>query len=354
MFPLAVLVAAAFAAPAAAAPSGQDMPTGNLDGWRQIFSEDFLTDVPTGGFPGGAYNAKWSTYPDTWWDVTHRSRASSQVLSVNNGMISWDFHSENGTPLNAVPQPKINGSDPYKGITYGRFSVRLKSTKTANGYGAVFLLWPDNDNWPNEGELDFPGGELNKPIEYTIIRADSKLEVYGKRSQFDFTEWHTATTEWRPGEVKFYVDGQLIGTETDRTPKTPMHWLLQTGTIEAQPPPGPAVTGNLHVDWATAYAYSPGTRADPSVGGSGITRVSLRRNCRKSAARTVGGLIKARFPKGSSKRVLRLNGKRRNARRSINTANFPNGVRKISAGYRKRSGAGHKRARACAWIRIAN
>ncbi|MFY9264342.1 MAG: glycoside hydrolase family 16 protein [Solirubrobacterales bacterium] len=352
---LAVVIGGSLAVTATAAPSGQEMPTGDLDGWRQIFTEDFTTDVAPGGFPGGAYGAKWSRYPDGWWDVTHRSMASASVLSVSGGLLTWNFHSANGTPLNAVPQPKINGADPYKGITYGRFSVRLRSTKTSNGYGAVFLLWPDNDNWPSEGEIDFPGGELNQKLEYTIIRANPKLTVYGHRSDADFTQWHTATTEWRPGSVKFFVDGVLIGTETSETPRTPMHWLLQTGTIEAQPAPSAAVTANLQVDWAAAWAYSPGTTgSQPGAGPATTTRVSVRRRCDKGRARGVAGAIRVKFPKGSSRRAVRVDGKRRNARTAIDTTGYANGLHRIATAYTKRTARGRIRVRACAWIRVAN
>src|SRR3978361_375707 len=43
--------ATATAATATAAPSGEAMPVGNLPGWKQIFSDDFATDVPLGQFP---------------------------------------------------------------------------------------------------------------------------------------------------------------------------------------------------------------------------------------------------------------------------------------------------------------
>lgn len=42
-------------------PGGEAMPVGNLPGWKQVFSEDFVSgDVPVGGFPGDVYGPKWS------------------------------------------------------------------------------------------------------------------------------------------------------------------------------------------------------------------------------------------------------------------------------------------------------
>lgn len=357
---IAAAVAVSASEAAAASPSGEPMPSRDLAGWRQIFAEDFKTDAAAGEFPGAHYGANWDIYQDGWWDVTHRSRHSRSILSIDGGILNWDFHADaEGVPLNAVPQPRLNGpgTDPYRGITYGRFSVRLRTIKPANGYGAVFLIWPDNDNWPNEGEINFPGGELNMPIEYTIIRADPVLEVFGHRSDKDFTQWHTATFEWRPGSVKFFVDGEYLGEETDRVPSTPMHWLLQTGTIEAQPAPDPTVTGNLQVDWAAAWAYSPGTPAGPSdlpSTGGGSTRVHLSKRCRKRHARHVSGSIRARFPRGAARRTLRFAGRRHNPRRAIDTTAHTNGLHRLSAGYNRRVAGKPRRVRACAWVRVGN
>ena len=41
--------------------SSTAMPVGNLNGWRQIFTDDFTTDVPLGSFPG-PYAKKWTSY----------------------------------------------------------------------------------------------------------------------------------------------------------------------------------------------------------------------------------------------------------------------------------------------------
>ena len=42
--------------------------------------------------------------------------------------------------------------------------------------------------------------------------------------------WHTSVIEWTPGEVRFFLDGELVGTSTESVPDTPMNWILQSET----------------------------------------------------------------------------------------------------------------------------
>src|SRR4051812_8934318 len=56
-------------ASAASLPSGEAMPVGNLDGWRQTFTDDFTTDVALGSFPS-AVSGKWGAYPSPWKDTS--------------------------------------------------------------------------------------------------------------------------------------------------------------------------------------------------------------------------------------------------------------------------------------------
>ena len=41
------------------------------------------------------------------------------------------------------------------GAKYGRWEARVKSPVADPTYHAVMLLWPDAENWPAGGEVDF-------------------------------------------------------------------------------------------------------------------------------------------------------------------------------------------------------
>ncbi len=43
------------------------------------------------------------------------------------------------------------------------------------------------------------------------------------------SDWHTATTEWLPGSVKYYLDSTLVGSFTTEVSCYPMHWVLAVG-----------------------------------------------------------------------------------------------------------------------------
>ena len=240
-------------APAATTPSGAAMPVGDLPGWKQTFAEDFTTDAPLGSFPGTAYGARWGAYDEGWKDTTKQGTYSpGRVLSVKGGALDYFVHSENGTPLVAAATPRIGGSG--AGQTYGRYSVRYK-VDAVSGYKTAWLLWPDSESWPSGGEIDFPEGRLDGSIGAYAHYADPN----GGQDAFEpgtrmAGAWHTATVEWSPGQVRFELDGAVIGTSTKEVPWAAMHWVLQTETATGGTAPTATDQGHVLVDWATAYS----------------------------------------------------------------------------------------------------
>lgn len=236
---------------AASAPSGEEMPVGDLDGWRQTFTEDFSAgDVQRGSWPG-VYRRQWDAYPEPWRDTSgHGVYSPQRVLSVSGGVLDMYLHMEHGQAYVAAPEPNLNGEH-ARGQTYGRFSVRFRADSVP-GYKTAWLLWPDSGK-RREGEIDFPEARLDATINGFVHHADRG----GSQDKFPtgktFTEWHTASTVWTPRRVEFFLDDQLIGTATTKVPKTRMHWVLQTETALEGPPPSPLDAGHVQIDWVTAY-----------------------------------------------------------------------------------------------------
>jgi hypothetical protein len=230
--------------------SGQAMPTGNIAGWTQIWADNFPYNVSLGNFPAGT-NGKWSAYPDGWHDTSGNGTYNcTKVCSVHDGMLDMFIHSENGTHYVAVPYPKLS---PW-GMTYGRYAVRFTADPLPR-YKTAWLLWPDSNTWPRDGEIDFPEGNLDSNICAFMHHqgATSGGDQDAFCSQTRYTGWHTAVTEWTPSSVKFYLDGALLGTSTSRIPNTPMHWVLQTETQVSSTAPDNATQGHVYVDWAAVY-----------------------------------------------------------------------------------------------------
>ena len=238
------------------ASSGQAMPVGDLPGWHQIFAENFNTPAPLGAFPGSAYGNAFTVYPDGSPDTAGNQGAPSRyfpskVVSVNNGMLNLYLHSTNGTPMAAAILPNLPGNH-----LYGKYTVRFRADSLA-GFKTAWLLWPDNNNWPHDGEIDFPENDLNGTINAFMHRegASSGSDQDAFSTNATDSSWHTASIEWTPSAVRFILDGQLIGTSTSRIPDTPMHWVLQTESC-LDGCPSPATAGNLQIDWVVAYALN--------------------------------------------------------------------------------------------------
>jgi hypothetical protein len=236
------------------APSGTSAPVGDLPGWKQVFVDDFPYNVPLGNFPAGT-NGKWDAYPDGWSDTSrHGTYNCTKVCSVHDGVLDMWVHSENGTHYVAVPFPKIPGATGGNGMMYGRYAVRFRSDPIP-GYKTAWLLWPDSDTWPRDGEIDFPEGNLDQTICGYMHRqgASSGGDQDGVCTQTTYTSWHTAVIEWTPSHLKFILDGQTVNDSTSRIPNTPMHWVLQTETALDGSTPSDSAQGHVQVDWAAVY-----------------------------------------------------------------------------------------------------
>jgi hypothetical protein len=253
-------VSSATAACSSADPSGVAMPVGDLTGWRQIFTDNFATDVPLGSFPA-AVSSKWGAYPSPWKDTSKNgSYWPEKGISVHGGEMDIWLHTEtvNGVVQHIVqsPHPILPGKGLYQGQLYGRYAIRYYMQPVA-GYKTAWLLWPDSDTWPRDGEIDFPEGDLTGNVYAFMHRQNgttgSDQDGYSTNVP-EAGAWHTAVIEWGPAHCRFYLDGTLIGDSTSRIPNTPMHWVIQTETQLSGGAPANTAAGHVYIDWVAVYA----------------------------------------------------------------------------------------------------
>jgi hypothetical protein len=244
-------------------PSGQAMPIGDLPHFKQIFTEDFTQDTAVGSFPGTIYAAKWGFYPDGWPDSGGQQGLpseynTSKVVSVSGGILNKHLHFENGKFMASAILPKIN-PDGTTDQLYGKYTVRFRALNGKHGYKTAWLLWPQSEKWPDDGEIDFPEGDLDgKIVAFAHYAAPAGTNPFqdGFDSGKTFSDWHTASTEWTPGKVEFFLDDQSIGVSTAKVPSKPMHWVIQTESCLGGCPNQTDIS-DVQVDWTTAYAYQP-------------------------------------------------------------------------------------------------
>ena len=236
-------------------------PRGNLPGWTHAFADDFSKAAATGSWNNGTdpdkivyvgdQGQQWRTYPSTYVDTyQRRPYRPAEVLSVANGMLKFDLHNVQGQPAGANPSPIIANGSQYQ--TYGRYSARLKvDTPSLSEYHIAWLLWPKSERWPQDGEIDFPEGQLNETAgafhHYARTAGGQDAVDTGKK----FTDWHTYTIEWSPGRVRFLLDDAVVMESTQFVPSTPMRWQLQTETNGTG-----TNRGNLLVDWVSIWSYA--------------------------------------------------------------------------------------------------
>ena len=245
--------------------SGQPVPIGDLPEWKQIFYDDFTKDAKPGSWGSecdysaivyiGAEGQKWKSYPKCFTDTYQkRPYRADSVLSVKNGVLNFYLHSVDEQPAGANPTPVIDGESQYQ--TYGRYTARFKVDKpNMQEYYIAWLLWPQSENWPYDGEEDFPEGSLAGEIggfhHYADEGACQGCQDHAESNE-RFTDWHTYTIEWRPGNIKYILDGKVILDSYKWVPSKPMRWQLQTETKGIG-----THSGNLMLDWVAVYKYEP-------------------------------------------------------------------------------------------------
>ena len=259
-------------------PSGQAMPVGNISGWKQIFADDFTSDVPVGAFSDCNHNVdtpqaycgglkKYGNYYNNWW-------------AYPNG---WDDTSlecikhENGCPDTSLKIPVGGGYQPEKAVSvsggamhikmsrpskgnnivatvvpracmnreYGRYVERFKVVHADPGFKSAHLFYQDNY------EMDYPENDYGSPISAYTHPSEESFDTGAK-----WTTWHTTAIEWTSKSIKYYMDGKLVGTATHNIPHLKMTWALQNESSIMGPYAKVGAYAQLDTDWVTCYAQA--------------------------------------------------------------------------------------------------
>jgi hypothetical protein len=203
------------------------------------------------GKPNRADNFSDASALDNWWVYDSpgnggNGRRTPQSVVVENGAltITGDATGDSGGIA------WRNG-----GQMYGRWEVCAKSPPAADTYHSVALLWPDADDWPVGGEIDFM--EIVDPTRQRVdfnLHAGADDQREGHSIKSDATQWHSWAVEWTPDRITVYVDGQSWAESTDsaRFPPRSMHLCLQLDNFGGDTAAG----GQLSVDWARQYSLA--------------------------------------------------------------------------------------------------
>lgn len=237
--------------PAGPPPDGGVIPPPpDAGAWNLVFEEDFNTPVSEGGFLG-AYSSKFSAYPTTYHDTSGNGQYDPGILSVHDSLLDIFIRTTGGVHRVAAITPIFNGS-PYQ--RYGRYEIRMRAD-SMDGYKTAYLLWPQSEVWPRDGEIDFPEGDFDQTVSAFMHRqnATSGSDQDGFSTGTTYTGWHTFVIEWMPNRCEFFIDGTSIGAATSRVPNTPMRYVVQNETALDGSVPSNSVQGHVYIDYIRVW-----------------------------------------------------------------------------------------------------
>jgi hypothetical protein len=175
-------------------------------------------------------------------------RRSPSQVSIANGLLTLTGDAEGNSA----------GMDWNPGQKYGRWEGCVRSSPGADSLHSLMLLWPDAENWPVGGEVDFM--EISDPSRQSV---DSFLH-YGVDNQqeqssirIDASLWHAWAVEWTPQGITQYVDGTKwwSTSDTSHLPPGPMHLCIQLDYFGGNADGGAKET----VDWVRQYPVDGST-----------------------------------------------------------------------------------------------
>jgi beta-glucanase (GH16 family) len=189
-----------------------------------------------------AGTGEWSLYDGP--GHAGEGRRSPSAISVRNGVLTITGDSSGTT----------GGMSWGDGRRYGRWEARVRSPAADPSYNALLLLWPDAENWPEGGEIDFMeiGDAERQEVDVFLHYGEDNEQKHG-RVETDATRWHNWAVEWTPTSITTFLDGRQWYRTTDRDvqPPGPMHLCVQLDWFPSGS--GTVQESTMEVDWVREY-----------------------------------------------------------------------------------------------------
>lgn len=205
-------------------PTVSPTPAPSTDPWTLVWSDEFSdgTIDPTKwtydlGDGSQFNNPGWGNNEKQWYTSDEKN------AKVENGNLIITAHKEAKSGKEYTSSRlKTKGLFSKK---YGKFEIRAKAP-TGKGYWPAIWMLPENyeyGNWASSGELDIMEGWGSRPntVAGTIHYGGEWPNNIYSGEEYVFPEgstieqYHTYSIEWEPGEIRWYVDGELFLTKND-------------------------------------------------------------------------------------------------------------------------------------------
>ncbi|MCW3843025.1 glycoside hydrolase family 16 protein [Micromonospora yasonensis] len=202
-----------------APPPPADRPGTRVPGWRLVWSDEF---------DGTAVDrSKWNVRDGEPRDVDLGCNVDDPANVLVGGGVLTLRAQRRSTVCAGQPRQYTEGYLDTIGkasFRYGRFEIRAESPNgptDSQGLWPAFWLRPDDGG---KGEIDvveLPGGTAHHRAatqavfyDYRPVKQDQRWEF---PSGYPADGFHTYTTEWEPGVLRWYVDGRLVWQRDRRT-----------------------------------------------------------------------------------------------------------------------------------------
>jgi hypothetical protein len=227
-------------APAPAPPAPKPAPKPAKDEGTQAAAKMGWKLVGGDEFNGDGLSGQWGAYDGKGHDG--KGRREPGKVSVNGGNLVISGDGDGNT-----------GGVSYKdGQKYGKWELRAKFPAGDKQYHPVLILWPDAENWPEGGEIDF--AETNSAADDVsfFLHYNPSNSQLSDSKQLDITQFHNYAVEWVDGRITGYIDGQkwFETKNGDAMPPGKMHPTIQLDYFPSGGDPKPS---QMIVDYMRVY-----------------------------------------------------------------------------------------------------
>lgn len=225
-------------------PTPAPTPTQTQPPAAKSAAETFGWGSPVAGdefnYTGAPDPAKWNVYDSA-------GHAGKGVRSPAQARVDGSKLVITGTPEGTTAGMGAK----FDNRKYGRWEVRAAGSGD-NEYHMVSILWPDSENWPCDGEVDYAEttGEWNV-IKFFQHYSCANSQASASKN-LDVTQFHNYAVEWTDKGITGFVDGVewFRNVNVSQLPPGPMHQTLQLDWFPDATADGAA---EMRVDWVRVY-----------------------------------------------------------------------------------------------------
>ncbi|MCL6456947.1 MAG: carbohydrate binding domain-containing protein [Gorillibacterium sp.] len=194
--------------------------------WALVWNDEF-TGTGSKLDTNGVDLSKWgyqlgtgSQYGLSNWGNDEKQSYRADNIRVNDGLLVIEPKKEDQDGMHYT-SGRLYTQDTFS-KAYGRFEAKMKLPQ-GSGFWPAFWMMPTSSvygGWPVSGEIDIMEargrvlGQVGGALHYgkTMPNNKSTAANYQFAEGTDITAFHEYAVEWEPGELRWYVDGNLFQT----------------------------------------------------------------------------------------------------------------------------------------------